>query len=43
MFKYVKWHANYGELKLGESYEGYSYKPGWVWINEVLVSRRMLC
>lgn len=36
MYKYTKWHANYEELKLGESYEGYRYKPGWVWINEVL-------
>lgn len=36
MYKYSKWHANYEELQMGESYEGYRYKPGWVWINKIL-------
>lgn len=34
--KYIKWHNNYDELALGESYDGIDYKKGWVLINGVL-------
>jgi len=31
-FKYVKWHNNY-DFILGEVYEGFVYKTGWVSID----------
>ncbi|MBY0024524.1 hypothetical protein H7K28_15040 [Paenibacillus polymyxa] len=33
---YIKWHANYEELKLGETYQATRYKPGWMLIGTVL-------
>jgi hypothetical protein len=34
--KYVKWHNNYDELILNNTYEGSIYNQKWVLINETL-------
>ncbi len=35
-YKYIKWHDNYDGLELSQVYEGYKYKEGWIWIDNVL-------
>lgn len=38
-FRYVNWHNNYDELKLGQIYEGYIYSDEWIKINSRLFRR----
>lgn len=38
--KYVKWHNNYDELSVGNTYDGCIYDNQWVLINGVLYRKQ---
>lgn len=38
---YTKWHNNYDELKIGQTYEATPYKEGWLLIETGLYQKAL--